>query len=193
MMYMKKFNSISFKIIILTVFIFFTLFVPKPVIFVKAQSYTDISAQEAYNMIQNDSLYPNLVILDVREQYEYDESHLYNATLIPRLEIDGRINELLPYNDTEIIVYCATGGRSAMASQNLDENHHFTKIFNMLGGINAWIDAGFPVWTPDDGADGANGQSQPTIGFTSNIFFIVMIGAISIIILLHRKSRIKIN
>ncbi|KKN01367.1 hypothetical protein LCGC14_1128440 [marine sediment metagenome] len=193
MKYMKKFNSISFKIIIIIGFIFFTSTFLKSVSFVKAQSYTDISVQEAYNMIQDDSLYPNLVILDVREQYEYDENHLYNATLIPRLEIDDRISELLPYNDTEIIVYCRTGGRSAMASQNLDENHHFTKIYNMLGGINAWIDAGFPVWTPDDGANGANGTNGQSIGFTSNIFFIIMIGTISIIILHYRKSRIKIN
>ena len=96
-------------------------------------------------MINNTTQYPNLLILDVREQSEYDENHLYNATLIPRLQIDSRINELMPYNDTEIIVYCASGSRSASASLNLASNYNFTKIFNMDGGITAWIEAGYPV------------------------------------------------
>jgi len=148
--------------------------------------YSDISVQTAYDMINNKTLYPNLLILDVREQYEYDESHLYNATLIPRLEIDGRITELLPYNDTEIIVYSMTGDKSALASQNLAENHNFTKIYNMLGGINGWISGGFPVWTPEDGT---NGQSQPTIGISLNFFFVILIGTVLFVILYAKKHR----
>ena len=134
------------KALMLSIAIFLTLSVTQiPVVLVKAQPYTDISVQTAYNMINNNTLYPDLLILDVREQWEYDENHLYNATLIPLGEIDSRINELEPYKNIEIIVYCMSGSRSAMASQNLDDNHNFTKIYNMLGGINAWIGAGYPV------------------------------------------------
>ncbi len=189
MKYMKKSNSISFKIIILTVFIIFTSIFLKSVSFVKAQAYTNISAQEANSMINNSTSYPNLVILDVRSQGEYDAGHLCNATLVPLDELESRISELLPYNNTEIIVYCASGGRSAQASQIL-VNQGFTKIFNLQGGISGWISAGFEVCLSDDGN---NGQSQPTIGFTLNFFVLIMIGTISIVILIYRKKKIKIN
>lgn len=178
------------NVIKISLIIFITsLFSQIPVISVKAESYTDVSVQTAYDMINNNTLYPNLIILDVREQYEYDESHLYNATLIPRLEIDGRIGELLPYNDTEIIVYCRTGVRSAMASQNLAGNHNFTKIYNMLGGINSWVSADFPVWTPEDGTNGSNGQLQPTIGISLNFFFVILVGTFLIVLVFEKKYR----
>ena len=173
-------NVIKFSLIIFII----SSFTQKFIISVKAQPYTDISVQTGYDMINNKIIYPDLLILDVREQYEYDESHLYNSTLIPRLEIDGRISELLPYNGTEILVYCRTGVRSAMASQNLAENHNFTKIYNMLGGINAWISAGYPVETP---ADETNGQ--PTIGISSSFFLIILIGAVLFVTLYAKKHR----
>ena len=148
------------------------------------QSYTDISVLTAYEMINNTIQYPNLIILDVREQSEYDANHLFNATLIPRLEIDTRINELAPYNDTEIIVYCAIGARSAVSSQTLANNHNFKKIFNMEGGINAWITAGYPVWTASGGA--------PTIGFSNILIVIALLGLCSVMILYFKKQNIKI-
>lgn len=181
-------NVIKISLIIFII----SSFAQMPIISVKAESYTDISVQTAYDMINNKTLYPDLFILDVRDQYEYEGNHLYNATLIPRLEIDSRISELLPYNDTEIIVYCMTGGRSALASQNLTENHNFTKIYNMLGGINTWIGAGFPVWTPDDGGngtDGTNGQPPPTIGISPNLFFVILVGTLLIVMVFEKKYR----
>ncbi len=174
---------------IISIFLFsfiISFFTQVPIISVKAESYTDITVQEAYDMINNNTAYPNLIILDVRDQSEYDENHLINVTFIPRLEIDSRISELLPYNDTEIIVYCRTGGRSAMASQNLAGNHNFKKIYNMLGGISTWISAGFPVWTP---TDGGNGQPQPTIGISLNIFLVSLIGTVIFVTLYVKRHK----
>jgi rhodanese-related sulfurtransferase len=88
--------------------------------------------------------YTNLTILDVRTQSEYDEGHLENAVLITLTELESRIDEILPYIDTEIIVYCKVGGRSAQASSILDSND-FTKVFNVQGGITAWEFAGYPI------------------------------------------------
>jgi len=93
---------------------------------------TDIFVQVANDMINNNTGYPNLLVLDVRTPEDYNEAHLYNATLIPSTELAGRLSELASYNDTEIIVYCRTGVRSAIASDLLVTNN-FTKIFNMLG------------------------------------------------------------
>jgi rhodanese-related sulfurtransferase len=121
--------------------------------------------------------------LDVREQWEYDENHLCDAILIPRLEIDAEISQLEPFNNTEIIVYCRSGSRSALASQNLVDNHNFTKIYNMLGGINAWISAGYPVCT--------DGNGQPSIDFDLISFSIILISTMILIIVYYKKKVTK--
>ncbi len=107
---------------------------------------TDISAHVANDMINNNTGYPNLLVLDVRGQWEYDINHLHDALLIPLGELESRLDEIESYNETEIIVYCRTGVRSQEGSDLLVANN-FTKVFNMLGGITAWIDAGYDYWS----------------------------------------------
>lgn len=181
---MKVVFSIKNIILFVVAFFFITL-VTIPLHPVNAASYIDVSIPTAYEMTNNHTQYPNLLILDVREQHEYDDGHLYNATLIPLGEIDARIDELEAYNETEILVYCRSGARSAVASQNLAGNHNFTKIFNMLGGITDWIAAGYPIWSPE------NGQEQPTIDFSLSIFIMVLFGTMGIILLYYKKGRFK--
>jgi len=109
-----------------------------------ASPYTNIDVDTSYNMITNGS-YPDLVALDVRTQSEYDGGHIYGAVWIPVSELGARIDELANHKDDEIIAYCESGGRSATASQILD-SYNFTKVYNMLEGIQAWQFAGYPVW-----------------------------------------------
>ena len=173
-------------LIFLCIIIFGLFFVAfTPIRTVKAQSYTDISVHIANDMINNNTQYPNLVILDVREQFEYDENHLLNSVLIPLGEIDSRISELIPYKDIEIVVYCRTSSRSAVASQNLANNHNFTKIYNMLGGITDWIATGYPVWIKD------GEQPQNTIDFSLALFLIILLGTTSILLVYYYKRRYK--
>jgi len=106
---------------------------------VSATSYVDVNVSVAKQMIDSN---PNLVILDVRTRAEYDSGHLKNATLIPVTELANRLGEL--NKDKEILVYCMSGGRSVTASQMLVDNG-FSKVYNMLGGITAWRNAG--CWT----------------------------------------------
>jgi rhodanese-related sulfurtransferase len=176
------------KIKKLMIIIFLTVsvlqfFVLLPAIKVNAATYTNVTVQSAYGMVNNNTSYPDLVILDVREQFEYDASHLHNATLVPLGQIDARISELLPYNETEILVYCRSGARSAQASQNLAGNHNFSKIFNMLGGINDWISAGYPVWTNE------NATGTPTIGFSTVTFTWILIGTIGFVVIYYKKRK----
>jgi len=107
---------------------------------------TDISVHVANDMINNNTGFPDLLVLDVREQWEFDSSHLHDALLIPLGELESRLDEIESYNETEIIVYCRTGVRSQEGSDILVANN-FTKIFNMLGGITDWIDAGYDYWS----------------------------------------------
>ena len=97
-------------------------------------------------MVKNNKKYPNLIILDVRNPPEYNLGHLYDAILIPYDELEEKIHEIEVYKNTEIIVYCKSGYRSQLASEILVEDG-FIKVYNMHGGILAWIDADYPIWT----------------------------------------------
>ena len=111
---------------------------------ISALPYVDVDVEKAYNMIVNGS-YPEVVVLDVRNQSEYDSGHIYDAVCIPVWQLETRIRELINHKNHEIIVYCRSGRRSVTASEIL-EFYNFTKVYNMLGGILAWESAGYPVW-----------------------------------------------
>ena len=87
------------QIFLLLTIIFLGMFVLSPVEMVYSSPYTDIDVITGNNMITNGS-YPNLIVLDVRTQSEYDEKHLENSILIPVTELESRINELSQYKDT---------------------------------------------------------------------------------------------
>ena len=138
---------------------------------------TDISVSVANDMINNNTGYPNLLVLDVRTIEEYNNAHLYNVTLIPVDELESRLNEIESYNDTEIIVYCRSGSRSLQASNLLVDNN-FTKIYNMEGGITAWIAAGFDYWLNDD---------VSIIDFALPVFLVSIVGIIFVLVLLSKR------
>lgn len=136
---------------------------------------TDISVHVANDMINNNTGYPDLLILDVREQWEYDINHLHNALLIPLGEIESRLDEIESYNETEIIVYCRTGVRSQEGSDILVANN-FTRVFNMLGGITAWIDAGYDYSSNETTTpNGIDPLIIGVIGGTGVAFVIILI------------------
>ena len=73
-----------------------------------------------------------LNILDVREQYEFDEFNL-NGKLIPLGELPGQLDELIDWKNEEIIVHCRSGKRSATAQQFLLQNG-FVQMLGSLKG-----------------------------------------------------------
>ena len=94
----------------------------------------DISVKEAEELISTEK---DLLILDVRTHEEYVDGHLENSKLIPLGKLPLDIDELYGLEDTPILVYCRSGGRSYQASLIL-ENNGFRKIYNMLGGYTKW-------------------------------------------------------
>ena len=105
-------------------------------------AYKNATVDEAQQLIQQNG---DLIILDVRNQQEYDSGHIPNAILIPVSELDGRLGEL--DKAKAILVYCRSGVRSAQASQLLGDNG-FSEVYNLEGGIVAWEEAGAPVNHP---------------------------------------------
>jgi len=82
------------------------------------------------------------MLLDVRTPEEYAEGHIKGAKLIPVQVLAERLNEVP--KDKQVYVYCHSGGRSSRASKLLAENG-FTNIENVVGGIVAWKELGYPV------------------------------------------------
>jgi len=142
---MKKIVLLAFALVLLSIVLSLCVVDLLELQIVHASPYTDIEVETAHSMITNGS-YPNLVVLDVRTKSEYDDGHIYGAVWIPHTELEARIDELAGHENHEIIVYCRTGVRSVNASETL-ESYNFTKVYNMLGGIETWQSADYPVWT----------------------------------------------
>ena len=83
-------------------------------------------------------------ILDVRTQGEYSQGHLERAVLIPVQQLPARMSELPTDKKTQILVYCAMGGRSAVATALL-KTKGYEQVHDLAGGISAWQSAGLPV------------------------------------------------
>lgn len=77
------------------------------------------------------------IIVDVREQAEWDEQHIDGAIFIPLNQIESRMSELAQYKDSPVVVQCRSGKRSNIAGAKLIDAG-FTKIYNLDGGILAW-------------------------------------------------------
>jgi phage shock protein E len=85
---------------------------------------------------------PDVYLIDVREQWEYDEGHIPGVTLIPMNEVPNRLTEIP--TDKEVIVTCRSGNRSGQITDYLRQQG-FDNVHNMSGGIVEWEAAGYPV------------------------------------------------
>ncbi|WP_413847827.1 rhodanese-like domain-containing protein [Desulfobacula sp.] len=103
-------------------------------------SYKTLSSKDADGYIKT---YKPL-ILDVRTQKEYAKGHLENSILIPVQELQKRIHELDVYKNNAILIYCASGNRSTVASKILIDSG-FNKIFNLKYGILDWKTKKYPI------------------------------------------------
>jgi molybdopterin/thiamine biosynthesis adenylyltransferase/rhodanese-related sulfurtransferase len=90
-----------------------------------------------------DAANPPLVV-DVRERDEWDEGHLAAAVHIPRGSLESRIERAAPDRETPILLYCATGARSAFATKTLEEMG-YESVVNLDGGIVEWKRSGLTV------------------------------------------------
>ena len=96
-------------------------------------TYEQISGAEAKALMDSESEY---IILDAREQDEYDEGHIPGAILIPYGEIADRAEKELPDKDQLILVYCRSGRRSKIAAEELVKLG-YTNV-KEFGGIIDW-------------------------------------------------------
>jgi rhodanese-related sulfurtransferase len=84
------------------------------------------------------------LILDVREESEYAKDHLPGAVHMGKGVIERDIEMRVPDLNTEMILYCGGGFRSALAADNL-QKMGYTNVISMDGGIRAWRERGYPL------------------------------------------------
>lgn len=96
-------------------------------------TYYQIPQDEAKKIMDEESDY---IIVDAREQSEYDEGHIKGAIVIPYTEIEQKAEEMLPDKEQLILVYCRSGRRSKIAAQSL-ANMGYTNV-KEFGGIIEW-------------------------------------------------------
>ena len=95
--------------------------------------YEQITPEEAKKIMDSGEEH---IILDTREQDEFDEGHIPGAILIPYTEIENKAIELIPDKDKLILVYCRTGRRSKIAAESLAKLG-YTNV-KEFGGIIDW-------------------------------------------------------
>ena len=87
------------------------------------------------------------LLVDVREESEYGKDHLPGAVHMGKGIIERDIEERVPELDTELVLYCGGGYRSALAADNL-QKMGYTHVISMDGGIRDWRTKGFPLNRP---------------------------------------------
>jgi glyoxylase-like metal-dependent hydrolase (beta-lactamase superfamily II)/rhodanese-related sulfurtransferase len=101
-----------------------------------------MALEEVAHRLNSDK--PDLLLLDVREKEAFREGHLPGAIVIPRGQLELCVNEQLPDPTVRIVVYCQYGKISTLAAATLREMG-FTRAVALDGGIEQWIEGGYPL------------------------------------------------
>jgi molybdopterin/thiamine biosynthesis adenylyltransferase/rhodanese-related sulfurtransferase len=107
----------------------------------------EVDPREVHDLVQNgNGAAP--VVIDVREQQEFEESHLPGAKHVPRGHLESRIEGAAGDRSDRVVLYCASGNRSALAAKTLQDELGYENVESMTGGITLWKDRGYDVEVP---------------------------------------------
>lgn len=101
----------------------------------------EISADEVKEKLDNDE---DFTLLDVREQHEWESAHIAGAEYLGKGVIERDIEEEVPDQEEEIVLYCGGGYRSALAADNL-KKMGYRNVSSLEGGFRTWTEAGLPI------------------------------------------------
>src|SRR5947209_130210 len=88
------------------------------------------------------------VLVDVREPEEWSAGHIPGAKHVPKSYLESRIEGAVPDRDAHVVLYCASGNRSAWAARTLIEDLGYENVESMTGGFTLWKDRGYDVEVP---------------------------------------------
>ncbi|HZL04326.1 MAG TPA: ThiF family adenylyltransferase, partial [Coriobacteriia bacterium] len=111
------------------------------------EQITEVDPREVHDLLGNGHR-DGAVLVDVREQHEFEEAHLPGAVHVPRGHLESRIEGAAGDKSSRVILYCASGNRSALAAKTLADELGYEKAESMTGGITLWKDRGYEVEVP---------------------------------------------
>lgn len=106
----------------------------------RGQGGNDLTALETVQLMNRK---PTL-LLDVREDREFEEGHIKGARHIPLGQLNERVAEIEKYKNKHVVAYCRTGNRSASACSRL-RKLGFESVYNLRGGITSWQRDNLPL------------------------------------------------
>ncbi len=104
-------------------------------------SIREVTPEDVKKMIDNND---RMVILDVRDAEEFETGHIPGARNLSRGMLEFKIEMLIPDKNAKIIVYCGVDLRGPLATKTLNQLGYGNAV-NMIGGLNAWKAAGYPI------------------------------------------------
>lgn len=110
----------------------------------------------------------NSVFIDVREPAEFRACHIANAKLIPLGQINAE--KISMHQSQNLIIYCQKGVRGNKACQKLIKQNNQLKLFNIEGGIDAWLAVNYPTQQEPSNVLALDRQVQITIGIMVLLF-----------------------
>jgi sulfur-carrier protein adenylyltransferase/sulfurtransferase len=98
--------------------------------------------------VVSEQLGNGVTLIDVRDNEEWAAGHIPGAKHVPRSFLESRIENVVSDRGAHIVLYCASGNRSAWAARTLIEDLGFTHVESMTGGFTLWKDRGYATETP---------------------------------------------
>jgi sulfur-carrier protein adenylyltransferase/sulfurtransferase len=98
--------------------------------------------------VVSEQLGNGVVVVDVRETDEWSNGHIPGAKHVPKSHLESRIEGAAPDRSQHVVLYCASGNRSAWAARTLIDDLGYENVESMTGGFTLWKDRGYQVETP---------------------------------------------
>jgi rhodanese-related sulfurtransferase len=115
----------------------------------RAQNFAALSTTQAVRLMNQGAL-----LIDVRDKSDFDAGHIGDARSMPAAQLESQADSLKKWKAKPVIAYCETGLKGASAVRTL-KGLGFTEVFNLEGGLNAWVKENLPLTRSASGKAGA--------------------------------------
>jgi rhodanese-related sulfurtransferase len=115
----------------------------------RIQAFAALSAMQAVRLMNQGAL-----VIDLRGKESYDAGHIGEARNVPTAELESQAESLKKWRDKNVITYCDSGANGANGARTLMKLG-FTKVFNLQGGLNAWVKDNLPLAKTAPGGKGS--------------------------------------
>jgi len=105
----------------------------------RVQAFAALSSSQAVRLMNQGAL-----VIDLRSKELFDAGHIVDARNVPATELESQADSLKKWRERNVITYCDSGANGASAARALTKLG-FTKVFNLEGGLNAWVKDNLPL------------------------------------------------